>query len=229
MQPGDADLERTVLSAAEAGPALAAEWLKSLVIPRPIAWVGSQSAEGITNLAPHSFFILASSEPPILAFASEKAPQGDKDTVNNIAATGDFTVSLVTAENHLLANRTSAELPPEQSEFDHAGVKPLASTLVRAPGAAQSPAVMECRLLRMDPIGSATMVYGEVVCLTVRPDVLTSDLRGRLLPDPRLIRPVARLGRNEWAHLGRSFRSTGPGRPRRAERTLDSNPQLCSH
>ncbi|MGZ6833864.1 MAG: flavin reductase family protein, partial [Mycobacteriaceae bacterium] len=33
--------------------------MTSVVVPRPIAWVSSRSAEGVDNLAPHSFFTVA--------------------------------------------------------------------------------------------------------------------------------------------------------------------------
>ncbi len=51
-----------------------------LVIPRPIAWVSSRSPQGIDNLAPHSFFQIVSTSPPIVMFSSI----GEKDTTRNI-------------------------------------------------------------------------------------------------------------------------------------------------
>ena len=38
--------------------------------PRPIAWVSTLSADGVGNLAPYSFFTVASSAPPIVQFTS---------------------------------------------------------------------------------------------------------------------------------------------------------------
>jgi len=40
--------------------------INSVVVPRPIAWVSSLSADGIDNLAPHSFFTVACVTPPIV-------------------------------------------------------------------------------------------------------------------------------------------------------------------
>ena len=37
--------------------------LTSVVIPRPIAWVSSQSRQGVLNLAPFSFFNAITSKP----------------------------------------------------------------------------------------------------------------------------------------------------------------------
>jgi flavin reductase (DIM6/NTAB) family NADH-FMN oxidoreductase RutF len=44
--------------------------LTAAVVPRPIAWVSSTSADGVDNLAPHSFFTVASVNPPIIQFTS---------------------------------------------------------------------------------------------------------------------------------------------------------------
>ena len=40
------------------------------VVPRPIAWVSTLSADGIANVAPFSFFMAVCNDPPTLAFSS---------------------------------------------------------------------------------------------------------------------------------------------------------------
>ncbi|HEY4616001.1 MAG TPA: flavin reductase family protein, partial [Citricoccus sp.] len=85
--------------------------VKSILIPRPIAWVGSLSADGIPNLAPHSFFTMASEQPPIVLFSSVTR----KDTLENVEATGQFTISLVSRPQFEQANQTSAPYGPEVS------------------------------------------------------------------------------------------------------------------
>ena len=66
------------------------------IIPRPIAWVSSLSADGIPNLAPFSFYTVASIDPPIVCFNPMVNPNGRvKDTVNNILATREFTLNVV--------------------------------------------------------------------------------------------------------------------------------------
>ena len=63
-------------------------WLTATVIPRRIAWVSSRSADGVGNLAPHSYFTVASAEPPVICFTSV----GPKDSLCNIRQTGEFVV-----------------------------------------------------------------------------------------------------------------------------------------
>ena len=68
--------------------------LTALVIPRPIAWVSSLSADGVRNIAPHSFFNAVAADPPHVMVSST----GVKDTVRNIRATKEFVLNIVTME-----------------------------------------------------------------------------------------------------------------------------------
>lgn len=70
--------------------------LTGLVVPRPIAWVSTRSADGVDNLAPHSFFTVASADPAIVHFTSV----GRKDTLSNIEETGEFVINLAPHRRH---------------------------------------------------------------------------------------------------------------------------------
>ena len=37
----------------------------AVITPRPIGWISSRSADGVNNLAPYSFFSVASCNPPV--------------------------------------------------------------------------------------------------------------------------------------------------------------------
>ncbi len=63
--------------------------LTAVVVPRPIAWVSSVSGDGVDNLAPHSFFIVACVTPAIVQFTSV----GRKDSLRNIEHTREFVVN----------------------------------------------------------------------------------------------------------------------------------------
>ena len=87
----------------ELSTANAFKLLSSVVVPRPIAWVVSQSAQGRRNAAPFSFFNVVSSDPPIVALGI--GPRGGqlKDTSRNILETGEFVINLVSVSyTHLI-------------------------------------------------------------------------------------------------------------------------------
>ena len=167
--------------------------LTAVVVPRPIAWVSSVSPEGIDNVAPHSFFTVASTNPPIVQFTSV----GEKDSLRNITASGEFVVNLAPAALLEEVNATGTNFPPEISEFDAAGLTREPSLTVAAPRVKESPAVLECRLHSVLPIGDSTLVFGEVTHAAVSEEVLDGSH-----PRIDLLEPLARLGLDEWGTLG---------------------------
>ncbi len=164
-----------------------------LVIPRPIAWVSTRPPDGGDNLAPHSFFMVVSGRPPILLLSTI----GWKDTARNAVASGEFVVNVSTESAIDEINRTATAYPESVSEFDQVGLTRRPSLAVGAPSVDESPAAMECRLLRWEEVGSGILLFGEVVAVTVEQSVMAP--RG---PDPSLLAPIARLGGAEWASLG---------------------------
>jgi len=192
---------RVEVDVASVAPAAAYRWLTASVVPRPIAWVSTLSADGVANLAPHSFFTVASAAPPVIAFTSV----GTKDSLRNIRATGQFVVCVATATLHRQVNETGARFPPEIDELAHVGLGAEPSAAVRPPRVADSPVALECVLEGERSFGSdpdaSVMVFGRVVHVSARPEVLAADG----LPDAALMAPVARLGRDEWSHLGEVF------------------------
>lgn len=172
-------------------------WLTALLVPRPIAWVSTVSAAGIDNVAPHSFTTVAGTDPAVLCFTSV----GGKDTLRNVREVGEFVLHVGTAALAAHVNDSATNFPAGISEFDQAGLQRAPSRTVRPPRVAASPAAMECRVVAEQSFGNCTMVFGQLLHLAVRRDVLAEDG----LPDPARLAPVTRLGRNQWAHLGEVF------------------------
>jgi flavin reductase (DIM6/NTAB) family NADH-FMN oxidoreductase RutF len=185
-------MPRLDLDPAELGPGLY-PWLNSVVVPRPIAWVSSRSALGVDNLAPHSFFTVAGIDPPILSFTSV----GEKDSLRNVRATREFVISICTEPLLEQVNLTGTDYPADTSEFDAVGLTREPSLRVLPPRVAESPVSAECRYVDERTFGACTVVFGEVVHLAVDESVLRD---GR--PDIALLKPVSRLGANEWATIG---------------------------
>ena len=92
--------------------------LAATVVPRPIAWVTTVSAQGQPNAAPYSFF--------------------------NIMGSGEFVVNLVPEALVRQMNITAVDAPNGINELDLAGLAPAASTHVRPPRIAASPVSFEC-------------------------------------------------------------------------------------
>lgn len=167
--------------------------LGALVIPRPIAWVSTRSADGVDNLAPHSFFTVVSTDPPIVVVSS----MGEKDTVRNARETGEFVVCGSPGDQIEAINLTAVEFPAHVSEFDAVGLTREPSLMVRPPRVAESPYALECRLVEIHQLGNGLVIYGEVVCIAIDASVMVDNrvVAARL-------NPVARLGGADWSLLG---------------------------
>jgi flavin reductase (DIM6/NTAB) family NADH-FMN oxidoreductase RutF len=178
----------------EAGPGTAYRLLTSVVVPRPIAWVSSTSPDGVDNLAPHSFFTVSSADPPIVQFSSV----GRKDTLRNATATEEFVINLTSSEQFERVNATATDFPADVSEFDAVGIAREPSLRVGPPRVAASPVALECVLHSTVRLGDSTVVFGRVVHIAVEESTMRDGL-----PAIELLRPLARLGRNEWSEIGR--------------------------
>ena len=165
------------------------------ILPRPIAFVSTVDADGIRNLAPFSFFTAVCSNPPTIVFcpAVRSFTAGQKDTLRNVVATGEFVVNIVSEDIVGQMNQTAAEVPPEIDEFELSGLTPVASLVVTPPRVAESPVQMECKLRQVitinDQPGGGNIVIGEVVRFHVRED-LFHDFR----IDPGKLNAVGRMG-----------------------------------
>jgi len=178
--------------------------LTALVVPRPIAWVSTLDADGRGNLAPHSFFTVASGKPPVVLFST----LGRKDTVRNVEATGEFVINFSSEAMLEMVNASSAPFEHGDDEADLLDITMEDSSTVAPQRVAESPASIECRLERIVEVGSAYVVFGAVTAITVRDDVLVDGH-----PEMEHLRPVSRLGRDEWGRPPEVFHLTRPKRP----------------
>lgn len=165
---------------------------KALISPRPIAWISTVSPDGGYNLAPYSFFGAFSETPPIIGFSS----LGWKDSVRNIEASGEFVHNLATRNVVSEMVETSAPMPYEHSEFERAGLTPIASEMVAPPRVGEASGAFECKLIELkqlhDAAGEKTdnyFVLGEVVRIHIAHDVIEEGL-----VDERKLGLVSRLG-----------------------------------
>ena len=94
-------------------------------------------------------------------------------------------------------NATATDFPPDNSEAEHTGVRLEPAETVDAMRVAESPVSIECVLHGTLSLGDSTVVFGRVRHISVWAEAVRD---GR----PRIehLRPLARLGGNEWSTLG---------------------------
>jgi flavin reductase (DIM6/NTAB) family NADH-FMN oxidoreductase RutF len=187
---------------------------KSCVVPRPIGWISTISADGVHNLAPYSQFQNLTFDPPYVMFAANhNTREQRKDTVVNAEETGAFVYNMATYALREAVNRSAAEVPPDVDEFELAGVTKAPSIKVRPCRVAESPVQFECeyyqtvRLPGRGPMSTVHIVIGRVVLIHIKNEVIRPD--GRL--DILKIKPLARLGYYDYSTVDSLFEMVIPG------------------
>lgn len=153
--------------------------LSCAVQPRPIAWISTVSGDGVRNLAPFSFFNVASRNPATLMISIGErigSPGELKDTLVNIRDSGEFVVNIPSADSVDAVTASFATVAAEIDEFELSQMTAVPSVSVSAPSVLESLVSLECRTLQEFALGSDTLVLGTVTTVTSRPGLLTSDL-----------------------------------------------------
>ena len=194
------------------------------ILPRPIAFVSSLSAKGVRNLAPFSFFTVASVDPPVVCFSPLIRGDGErKDTVKNIEATGEFVLNIVSEEFAKQMNACSEEFDADVDEFQVTGLTPVPSDLVKPPKVAEAKVHIECKLRDIIRFGknflAGNLVLGDVLLMDVD-DALFTEVGGLMLIDPGKLRSIGRMAGASYARTTDLFDlPRPPARPITVTRT----------
>lgn len=170
------------------------------VIPRPIAFVTSMSADGIANAAPFSYFNIVASDPPLLSVSIQSRAGALKDTARNAIETEEFVIHVVDESNVEEVNKTAASLPPEESEISLTTLTLIDSEAVKVPSVKEAKVRFECRLEQAVELGGTRLLIGRVVRFVIDESIYDN---GRI--DPEALKPVSRLAGINYAKLGDIF------------------------
>lgn len=174
------------------------------VIPRPIAWVLSDSGNGSFNLAPYSFFTGVCGDPPLIMLSIGRKPDGSrKDTWVNIEDRTDFVIHIAPSDLAPSLVASAATLPHGESELDASGLKTVAVPGWRLPRIIGPRLAMLCTRHAIHEVGNEQqgLILGQVQAMFVD-DEAGSQVGERLVIDPKKIDPLSRLGGSEYATLG---------------------------
>lgn len=162
--------------------------IKGAVVPRPIAWISTISKNGVKNLAPFSFFTVASMKPITFCISIGSGARA-KDTLVNIQETKAFVINIVSEDLANQMHTSSKGYKPDVDEFEQAGTKSETAVTVKVPRVAEARVHLECELDRVIQIGSSHLVLGTLVGYHAKDDVY---LEGDKI-DPYKLKPVGRM------------------------------------
>ena len=187
--------------------------LTGSVVPRPIGWASTVSREGVTNLAPFSFFTVVCVAPPMISLTVARHPDGrKKHTLVNAEEMGEFCFNVVTEDTWERMVDSANGYPDGVSEFEVTGLTPIPSVKIKAPRVKEAPIHFECKTHQVIYLGpnKHPLLIGEVVYFHVDPAVMT----GKYI-DMKKLHPVGRLNGFLQCTLGELLeREFKDGQPR---------------
>ncbi len=171
-------------------------YLLGSVAPRPICFASTVDAEGNPNLSPFSFFNAFGSKPPILVFSPARRVRDNtiKHTLENIQATGEVVINVVTYDMVQQVNVSSCEYPKDVNEFEKSGFTPIASDIVKPFRVKESPVNLECKVLQVIETGQEGGAANLIICEVVKMHIDERILDEAQQIDPHKIDLVARMG-----------------------------------
>ena len=173
--------------------------LTGIVVPRPIAWVTTLSADGIINLAPFSCFTFVSSNPPMVGINVGLRSGEQKDTGRNILEQKSFVVNIGDDTMIEQIHLSAVAHPHNVSETTLLELNTVPSDHIPVPRLSEVPVSMECVLRHDIAFGrsGSKFLVGEVVAFHIRDGLCTNNKI-----DTRALRPVCRIGGPNYASLG---------------------------
>ncbi|USK68654.1 flavin reductase family protein [Peribacillus asahii] len=187
------------------------KFLTGSIIPRPIAFVTTQSDEGVVNAAPFSYFNIVSANPPLISVSVQRKNGAMKDTARNALKLKEFVVHIVDEDIVADVNETAAELPADESELSRTNFTLVKSERIAVPAVKEAKIRFECKLEEAIPLGGQSgevgcdLLIGKIVCYHIEPSLYQA---GRI--NAEALQPVARLAGNYYSKLGQTFEIKRP-------------------
>lgn len=183
------------------------------LVPRPIAWVLSENADGGLNLAPFSYFNAVCSDPPLIMLSIGMKPDGSfKDTRVNIEQRRHFVVHIPRRDQAESVNASAATLDADDSEVQMLGLTTRPFDGSPLPRLADCAVAYACESWEIREIGGApqSLVLGQIRHLFLSDEIADRDDKDRLRVDAGRLDPLGRLGPDQYLVGGEVIRIKRP-------------------
>lgn len=198
--------------------------LISGIIPRPIGFVSTRSADGkrflsppppkspptqfipthtragkSTNLAPFSYTQVINHDPPLFTIGFAGGFSNAKDTLRNLAETKECSINIISEHYVEAANATSINAPYGTSEWSLTGLTPAPCTEIKPSRVKEAVFSIEGKLVSTQEFESRQTPGKKTGVLAIVEGVrfwVREDAinEERNLIDPGILRPMSRLG-----------------------------------
>ncbi len=185
------------------------------IVPRPIAFVSTQSKNGKNNVAPFSYFNGVCSKPPTIMFApARRGWDGEeKDTLINIRDTEEFVVNIVSESFAEKMVMCATDFDSDVDEFEISGLNTADSQKINPPRVEEAKISFECKLNQIVEIGDGSAGSGFVVIGTIVLFHIDDDIydNGRILLNQ--LEPLGRIAGNWYTRITDTLKIVRKVRP----------------
>ena len=172
------------------------------IIPRPIAWICTEDAKGTLNIAPFSYFMGLSSEPPTMVVSiGHKSDGSQKDTLKNLREQKKCTICMVDPSQLEAMHFSSKELDSSVSESELFNIETTRVKEEFPPIVKGTPSAFFCELYQeIELKGSKTIPMVVEIKAQYIDDAIIVDKEKMILS----YEPLARVGKS-YALLGKNI------------------------
>lgn len=135
----------------------------NMLNPVPVVMVSCADKNGNTNIITIAWAGTICTNPPMVSISVRP----ERFSYDMIDQTGEFVVNLTTKELVKACDYCGVVSGREVDKFKKMNLTPLAMEHVKAPGIAESPINLECRVVEKKELGSHTMFLAKVLGVTV--------------------------------------------------------------
>lgn len=177
--------------------------LTGSIIPRPIAWVTSESTSHVVNAAPFSYFSIVSGSPALISISINRINGHPKDTARNILNNHEAVIQIVDQSVIKEMNTTSASVSSDVDELELANLFTEPSVNVHVPRIKKAKIQLEATLFKHVPIEQKEQIITDLLILEVKSfhfdDAIFNDENKHILVER--LNPVSRLAGNNYGVL----------------------------
>jgi flavin reductase (DIM6/NTAB) family NADH-FMN oxidoreductase RutF len=150
--------------------------INSITGIKPANLIGTQSKNGLSNLAIFSSVVHLGSSPALIGFIMRPKTEVRRDTYENLIETGYYTINHVVTDLTQNAHFTSVKFEKEETEFEYCGFTPEYIKGFEAPFVKESKIKMGLKFVEELNLKNGTsLIIGEIEVISIA-DHLISDL-----------------------------------------------------
>lgn len=171
----------------------------NMLYPVPAVMISCGKEGETPNIITVAWAGTTCSSPAMLSISVRK----ERYSYNIIKETGEFVVNLVTKDLVFATDYCGVKSGRDVDKFKEMNLTPLPSQNIKAPGIAESPVNIECKVVSVTELGSHDMFLAEVVGVTV--DDKYMDETGKFDINSRLVA----YSHGEYFELGKKIGKFG--------------------